>query len=168
MATAAPAGAAETQPRAFSLEVRRTIRAPRQRVFDAWTKADQIRAFHAPGPMTVSHIDVDLRVGGAFSLHMRRPDGAENRAFGVYTEIDPPKKVAYTWNWEGMPGLDETLITVDFLDLGDATEVVLHHSGLPSEEQCARHTEGWSGILDKLCEHFGSPASGKTYEGCTA
>lgn len=163
MATAA----AETRAQSHSLEVRRTIRAPRQRVFDAWTQADQIRAFHAPGPMTVSLIEVDLRVGGAYRLHMLKPDGVESQASGVYTEVDPPRRVAYTWNWANHPEMQNTIVSLDFIERGDSTEVVLRHTGLPSEEEARKHNEGWSAIADKLCEHFGSPTSGVVHEACT-
>src|SRR3954467_14261328 len=90
-----------TSPPTPVLEVRRLIRAPRQRVFDAWTKAEELKAWHAPGPLTVSLAEIDLRVGGAYRIHMQAPDGSEHRASGVYREIDPPRKVVYTWGWDG-------------------------------------------------------------------
>lgn len=157
---------AEARAQSHSLEVRRTIRAPRQRVFDAWTKADQMKAWHAPGPNGPSLAEIDLRVGGSYRIHMRGLNGGEHQAFGVYTEVDPPKKVAYTWNWVEMPNMGETLVTIDFVERGDSTEVVLRHSGLPSAAG-EKHTEGWNAILDKLCEHFGSPTSGEVHQACT-
>jgi uncharacterized protein YndB with AHSA1/START domain len=117
--------------------------------------------------MTVSRIDVDLRVGGAYRIHMRAPDGSEHQALGHYTEVDPPKRVAYTWSWEHHPEIKDTIVSLDFIEHGDATEVVLRHSGLPSDEERSKHSEGWNAILDKLCAHFGSPTSGKNYEACT-
>ena len=47
-----------------TLEVRRTIRAPRQRVYDAWTQAEELKRWHAPGPLTVSLVEMDVRPGG--------------------------------------------------------------------------------------------------------
>jgi uncharacterized protein YndB with AHSA1/START domain len=68
---------------------------------------------------------------------------------GVYREVDPPKKVVYTWTWEGGP-VTETLVSVEFIERGAATEVVLRHEGLPSDEERAKHEHGWTGCVDKL------------------
>jgi len=133
-----------------TLEVRRTLNAPRQRVFDAWTKADEMKQWAAPGPLTVSLAESDLRIGGKFRIHMRAPDGVEHRAFGEYREVDPPKKVVYTWYWESRPDMAESIVSVDFHDLGGRTEVVLRHSGLATADERASHEKGWVGFFDKL------------------
>jgi uncharacterized protein YndB with AHSA1/START domain len=74
-----------------TLQVRRTIRAPRQRVFDAWTKTEELKKWHAPGPLTVTFAEIDLRPGGKYRIHMTEPDGKELMVSGVYREIDPPR-----------------------------------------------------------------------------
>jgi uncharacterized protein YndB with AHSA1/START domain len=138
------------------VEVRRTIRAPRQRVFDAWTKAEEIKAWHAPGPMTVSRADIDLRPGGTYRIHMVAPTGEEHRVVGTYREVDPPRRVVYTWQWE--TGTDQTVTTVslDFIERGADTEVVLRHEGFSRDEARASHEQGWTAIMDKLAAHFAS------------
>jgi uncharacterized protein YndB with AHSA1/START domain len=138
------------------VEVRRTIHAPRQRVFDAWTKAEEIKAWHAPGPMTVSRADIDLRPGGAYRIHMVAPTGEEHRVVGTYREVDPPRRVVYTWQWE--TGIDQTVTTVslDFIERGADTEVVLRHEGFSRDEARASHEQGWTAIMDKLAAHFAS------------
>src|SRR5262245_40600129 len=82
-----------------TLEVRRTIRAPRQRVFDAWTKAEELNRWHSPGPSTVDLAEVDLRVGGKWRIDMRGAGGEAWQVHGVYREIDPPRRLVYTWSW---------------------------------------------------------------------
>lgn len=133
-----------------TVEVRRTIRATRQRVFDAWTKPEEMKKWSAPGPMVAPLAEIDLRVGGGFRVHMRGPDGIEHRVVGVYREIDPPKKLVYTWMWESKPGAADTLVTVEFLDLGDRTEVVLRHTGFPTTAERDNHEKGWLGCITKL------------------
>jgi uncharacterized protein YndB with AHSA1/START domain len=73
----------------------------------------------------------------------------ERRVGGVYRLIDPPAKLVYTWKWEESAGA-ESVVTVEFLDRGTSTEVLLRHEGLESTEQRDRHEEGWKGCLDKL------------------
>jgi glutathione S-transferase len=137
-----------------SLQVRRLIRAPRQRVFDAWTKADELKAWHAPGPLTVSFAEIDLRPGGKYRIHMREPDGNEHRVSGEYREVDPPNKVSYTWGWDGDHPVKDSLVTLEFFERGDATEVVLTHSGIADDAERANHEKGWTAIMDKLESAF--------------
>jgi uncharacterized protein YndB with AHSA1/START domain len=132
-----------------TLQVRRTIHAPRQRVFDAWTKAEEIRKFHAPGPLHVAQVEIDLRPGGKYRIVMVEPDGKAHGVSGVYREIDPPRKVVYTWSHDGDHVVKDSLITLEFLERGDSTEVVLTHA-IADDKERASHTNGWTSILDKL------------------
>ena len=140
---------ATRSPAIPTLEVRRVIRAPRERVFDAWTTPEEIRKWHAPGPLTVSLVEVDLRPGGRYRIHMREPDGKEHRVGGVYREVDRPRKVVYTWGWEGDHVVKDSLVTLEFHDRGDSTEVVLTHA-IADDKERASHTNGWTSIMDKL------------------
>ena len=144
-------------PRIPSLEVRRTIRAPRQKVFDAWTTAEELKAWHAPGPLTVSFAQIDLRPGGAYRIHMRAPDGTEHRVSGTYREVDAPKKVVYTWGWDGDHVVKDSIVTIEFNDLGNATEVVLRHE-IADDAERANHEKGWIAIMDKLEATYGGGA----------
>ena len=132
-----------------TLEVRRTIRAPRQRVFDAWTNPEEMKRWHAPGPLTVDLAEADLTPGGHWCVHMRQPDGVQHRASGVYRDIDPPKRVVYTFAWDGGT-FAESVVTVEFFERGAATEVVLRQDGLPSDEERGKHEHGWIGCFDKI------------------
>jgi uncharacterized protein YndB with AHSA1/START domain len=133
-----------------TLEVRRTFNAPRQRVFDAWTKAEEMKKWAAPGEMNVAVAEADLRVGGKYRLHMRNPNGTEHRAFGVYQVVQPPKKLVYTWTWETMPDVVDTVVTVEFHERGTATEVVLRHEGLATAPMRKSHEDGWMGCMSRL------------------
>ena len=71
---------------------------------------------------------------------------------GEYREVTPPAKLIYTWQWEDDPDYvdRETLVTVEFVDLGNSTEVRLTHENLPGAESIKNHEHGWSGSFDKL------------------
>jgi len=132
-----------------ALQVRRIIRAPRQRVFDAWTKASEVKAWHAPGPLTCTLAEIDLRPGGQFRIHMREPGGNEHRVSGIYREVVPPRKLVYSWGWDGDHAVKDSTVTIEFHELGDATEVVLTHA-IADDEQRDRHEKGWTSIMDKF------------------
>src|SRR6185503_8873889 len=121
-----------------------------QRVFDAWTRPEALKSWAAPGAMTAPVVEVDLRVGGGYRIHMSAPDGKEHRVIGVYREVDPPRRLVYTWTWETMPDVTDSVVTVEFHNRGAGTEVVLRHEGLPSEERRARHEAGWIGCMTKF------------------
>jgi uncharacterized protein YndB with AHSA1/START domain len=142
--------AAPAKARGEALEVRRTLAAPPARVFAAWTRPEELKRWAAPGAFTTPLAEVDLRVGGRYRIHMREPDGKEHRVVGVYREVDPPRRLVYTWSWETNPEVTDSVVTVEFHDRGGSTELVLRHEKLPTTESRDRHAMGWGGCLDKL------------------
>jgi uncharacterized protein YndB with AHSA1/START domain len=134
----------------LKLSIERTYEAPIERVFEAWTSAEVIRRWwQAERDWSTSEAELDLRIGGAIRVVMYDP--AKDKAHGgggVYTEIEAPRRLAFTWLWD-----DDhrgTLIEVDFEALGEGTRVTFTHSGLWTEESVRDHTYGWSNILDSL------------------
>ncbi len=72
-------------------------------------------------------------------------------AIGAFKEIDPPRRVAFTWGYEGgavAPG--SSLVRVTLTPDGAGTLVTLEHSGLPDDEQVQGHTEGWVHYFERL------------------
>ncbi len=138
------------------LVLRRKYNSKRDRVWKAWTDKDEMMAWHAPEGLSVAEYIADLRVGGAFRLTMMQPSSEKLVAKGVYREITPPEKLSYSWIWEEDTPEEEheTLLTIEFNDLGEETEVVFTHENLASAESRDRHTEGWNQVLDKLTAHL--------------
>ncbi len=138
------------------LRLSRRFDAPREEVFDAWTDPEVLRQWWAAQPTwdtPVAH--VDARPGGRYRLSMRDTDsGEEHTLVGEYTEVERPERLAYTWTWEGDPelmsGSERSLVVVDFVDAGGATEVVLRHSGFAGGHIRDLHADGWKGCLDNL------------------
>ncbi|ALE06975.1 ArsR family transcriptional regulator [Arthrobacter sp. ERGS1:01] len=87
---------------------------------------------------------VDLRVGGDYRWTIT----PGHSAAGTFTEIEPGKRVVFTWGWEG-PEADASTVTIT-LEPGDGgTTVRLVHEGL-GDEAAAGHTEGWIHFLGRL------------------
>jgi uncharacterized protein YndB with AHSA1/START domain len=133
-----------------TLRIERTYRAPAEAVFDAWTSEEVIRRWwHTERGYETSEAEVDLRVGGAVRVVMRDPETeAEYGGGGLYTEIDRPRRLAFTWLWD-----DETrrtLIEIDFEEDGGATRVSFTHSNLRDKETARNHEEGWKTCFDNL------------------
>ena len=135
---------------AGTVRIERTFKAPAEAVFEAWTSEEVMRRWwHAELGWETSAAEVDLRVGGAVRVVMRDPaKDADYGGGGMYTEIDPPRRLAFTWIWDG--DTRRTLIELDFEERDGVTTVSFAHSGLWDEEAVRSHEGGWSGAFDNL------------------
>ena len=138
---------------ATTLHLTRTFAAPREKVFRAWTDPEELKRWWGSEGYATPSAEVDLRVGGTYRLGMKKlPDGQVFYLTGTYREVRPPEKLVYTWRWEAEPDQGETLVTVEFRDLGKSTEVVVTHELFPSAKVRDDHNRGWSGCLDRLAK----------------
>ena len=132
-----------------SLVISRTYPAPVERVFKAWTDANQLGQWFAPSDDYTTKATVDLRVGHEYRISIAHKGGNVHNVLGTYRLIDPPRKLVYTWRWEGGPETD-TLVTVDFTPRGDSTEGTITHDQFLDVETRNKHNEGWSGCFNRL------------------
>lgn len=134
-----------------SLQLRRTFAAPRDRVFRAWTDAKEFALWFHP---TTDHATIitqlDLRVGGKYSVELHHKGGNVHHLSGSYQQIKPPEKLVFTWRWATDPPGQETLVSLEFRDLGNATEILLTHGQFPTAEARDKHNHGWMGCMDQL------------------
>src|SRR5687767_6184273 len=100
----------------ISLVVRRTIQASVTRVFEAWTRPEELRRWWGPRPVTCSDAEVDLRVGGSYRIGNRLPDGSTIWISGEFEIVEPPERLVYTWHVEGKdpPGTEHSRVSVHF------------------------------------------------------
>jgi uncharacterized protein YndB with AHSA1/START domain len=139
----------------LSLTLERTFAAPAERVFEAFTNEEVMRRWwHVRPHWDTPEARVDLRVGGEVRVRMYDPDkDTIYGGRGSYTEIDPPRRLAFTWVWDDVRENDqpvETKIEIDFTETEGATKVRFTHRDLWAEEAVSDHEDGWSGCLDNL------------------
>jgi glutathione S-transferase len=137
----------------FELQLSRFIRAPRDRVFDAFVTREALTAWMCPRGMSISEATVDARVGGRYRVVMRARDGSIFIVGGAYREIERPGRLVYTWQWEGetMPKV-ETLITLTFTERDGGTHLDMHHTGFPDTGMRDPHAAGWSSTFNRLTD----------------
>jgi len=135
----------------FDLELSRFIRAPRQKVFDAFVTRDALAKWMCPRSMSIPEASVDPRIGGRYRVVMRSRDGSTYIIGGTYREILRPERLVFTWQWEGeaMPKV-ETLVTVTFTEVDGGTRLHMHHSGFPEAGTRDSHTQGWNSTFNRL------------------
>lgn len=146
---------------AFSLVLDRTIEAPRERVFEAFTQPEHLSRWWAAREGYLTPIaEVDLRIGGSYRLGMQDPE--QEHPFvvgGVFKEVAHPEKLVFTWTWETAPHDShwtppETLVTVEFVDLGGSTKIILTHQGFNDENMRDEHSRGWGGCFDSFTKYL--------------
>jgi uncharacterized protein YndB with AHSA1/START domain len=136
----------------FSLEIRRFIKAPRARVYAAWTDPAQMKQWFGPEKVQTRELIADARVGGEFRWDLINPEGEEMTIRGEFRELKPGKKIVFTWHWEE----DEvwknhvSIVTIELSDADGGTELRLAHEQLPNEASRDGHKGGWNSVLDKL------------------
>ncbi|CAN0623120.1 protein of unknown function [Burkholderia multivorans] len=143
-----------SQAATFHLEMDRFIRAPRERVFDAFTSEAALAAWHCPRGMSVIEASADPRVGGKYRIVMGGRDGSRHIAGGEYQQVDRVDFLAYTWAWEAgeMPPELKTLIEVTFADQDGGTHLHMRHSGFPNEQTRDSHMGGWQSVFNRLSD----------------
>jgi len=99
-------------------------------------------------PVGTVEAQVDLRVGGALRIVMRG-EGTVIEHFGEYIEIDPPRRLVFTWA-SPFTGAEPSLVTVELEPEGAyATQLRIVHSRLP-DSIATSHRDGWGTMLDRL------------------
>jgi uncharacterized protein YndB with AHSA1/START domain len=139
----------EERPR-VTVRIERTFQARAQDVFDAWTSVEVLRRWwHGEPDWETPHAELELRVGGAIRITMRDPGrGEDHGGGGVFTEMDPPRRLCFTWTWDEDPSTRQ-LVEVDFADHGETTTVRLTNRDVPAGDR-DDHVLGWQNSFDNL------------------
>jgi uncharacterized protein YndB with AHSA1/START domain len=126
------------------------IQASADRVFEALANPTQrVRWWGAAGRFQATHMESDLRVGGAWEM---RGTAAEGRPFtirGEYRSIERPRVLEFTWIADFHAATPPTLVRFDLDEKDGQTTVRLTHSGFISD--AAREAyQGWPWLLSLL------------------
>lgn len=109
-------------PSDLEIVTERVFDAPQEQVFAVFTEPGLISQWWGLKGSTTTVDKLDLRPGGEWRFVERSASGEENGFRGSFREVDPPERIVWTFEWEGMPG--HILVeTVSFEDLGGRTNV---------------------------------------------
>ncbi|HEV2111730.1 MAG TPA: SRPBCC domain-containing protein [Gammaproteobacteria bacterium] len=141
-----------------TLVVRQTVQAPPREVYAAWTEPAHLKEWWGPEGVACIGAEMDLRVGGAYRIGNRFPDGKVIWLAGSFEAIEPPRLLMYTWGVEPAPATER--VTVRFEARGNGTEVIVTHERIASPALRDMHRQGWEGCLVGLADYLsGSRAS---------
>ena len=146
--------------------ISRTIDAPRDVVFRAWTEPDRVSRWWGPKGFTSPINKIDLRVGGKYLTSMRSPDGHMFWSTGVYKEIVPNERLVLTdsfadekgnivpASYYGMTGefpLESTIV-ITFEEHEGKTKMTMTYPDIKgiADEHRRNMMQGWNEQFDKL------------------
>lgn len=136
-----------------ALVIKRTLPAPINAVYAAWTDPNLMAKWFAPGTRSATDIICEPVEGGRFRIVMLNDDGDTSTTSGVYKQVIPNRKLVHTWQWKGSD--IESQVTVELKSLEDElTELTLTHELLSDLDSQQQHEEGWTGCLEKLDQLF--------------
>ncbi len=140
----------------LSVEIKRFVKAPRDRVYAAWTDPAQLKKWFGPENVQTREIVAEARVGGTFRWDLIDSDGDELTMRGEFRELKSNEKVVFTWQWQDDEDWENhiSIVTVDLKDAAGGTELRLTHEQLPNEDSRDGHNRGWNSALDKLEKMF--------------
>jgi uncharacterized protein YndB with AHSA1/START domain len=126
------------------------IAAPRERIFEALTDAKQaVQWWGQKDRYHIRDFNLDARVGGKWSTSGSSLKMGSINIEGEILELDPPRRLAYTWLSSWMPRNTRVLWELETKDGG--TLVKLTHTGFAGDtEQANNHSTGWNSVLDWL------------------
>jgi uncharacterized protein YndB with AHSA1/START domain len=150
-----------TMPSDREIVFTRVFNAPAQRVFDAWTKPEQLVCWYGCHSSTLIACDVDLQVGGAYHFVVRMIDGAKHPIAGRYREIEPPKRLVFTERFDNDPN-KEALVTLTLDEHDGQTTLTMRALYRSLEDRNALLDigveKGAAETLDRLARHLETTA----------
>jgi uncharacterized protein YndB with AHSA1/START domain len=148
------------------LVLERTLDAPRDLVWKAYTIPEYVRQWWAPKPYETPEMEMDVRPGGAMRTRMTGPDGFDQASTGCFLEVVEGEKIVWTNalqpGYRPVASIDDCggfpfTAIVTFEDAGDGKTrykvVALHRN----EADSAAHADmgfhdGWGTCADQLGE----------------
>jgi uncharacterized protein YndB with AHSA1/START domain len=148
----AQSSAAAEFDRRPSLTITRRLRASPQKVYAAWTRAQNLIQWFAtaqakPGSI---HADLDVRAGGRYRISFTdEKSGEYHEVGGVYREAVPDARLQFTWAWHSTPER-ESLVTIELKGDAAGTLMIFRHEQFADETARDNHERGWNKFLDTL------------------
>jgi uncharacterized protein YndB with AHSA1/START domain len=133
-----------------SLSITRHYAVPPEKVWRAWTEPQALSRWFGPADTeSVTSADLDVRVGGLYSIAFRTADGEEHRVSGVYQEVVPLRRLSFTWAWQSTPDR-VSLVTVELEPKEGGCELRFRHDRFFDQQARDNHERGWAGTFTKL------------------
>lgn len=137
------------KPNNNAIAIETTINAPIESVWQAWTDADRVLKWFGSDPKGYGvSAKLDVRLGGYFEVTFNNSDGAEHMCSGFYTDVEPLRKLSFSWRWKSEPGI-ESFVTVLLSPEDSRTRMNFEHANLGNASE-HDYLYGWNSTFQKL------------------
>ena len=137
-----------------TVRIERLYAAPLERVWAAISApAQMVRWMSAPCErLQEDGFAAEVRVGGSLRIAMILADGEKAALTGSYEVVEPPRRLAFSWSWDGDAewAVRDTRVEIVLEPRGAQTLLTLTHAGFTQTDACESHTIGWGLALDAL------------------
>jgi uncharacterized protein YndB with AHSA1/START domain len=146
------------QTPAKTLEINRLLKAPRSKVWQAWSDPALLAQWWCPRPWTTEVRAFEFHAGGSFHTFMRGPESGESDNPGCFLEVVPFERIVSTSVMtRGFQPAKTWLPMTAILNLseeGEGTRYIVHVLHL-DEEGAEKHVkmgfyQGWGICIDQL------------------
>jgi len=133
----------------LAVNINKTIKAPIEKVFDAWLNPQTLAKFILPMPgMPEPEVENTAEAGGTFKIVMAVGDEKIPHT-GEYIEIERPNKLVFSW--QSPCSMDDSRVTLVFKSVDESkTLIELTHIKFIDEATRQDHEGGWGNILEAL------------------
>jgi uncharacterized protein YndB with AHSA1/START domain len=155
---------------AGAVVIERSFDAPVNLIWQMWTVPEHFKAWYGPDGATIPVAKMEVRPGGKrlVCMEIPTPDGPMQMWFsGEYRDVVENERLVYTeavsdQNGHVLAPADTgaaqghpttTEVRVELSEMGDRTEMVMTHTGIPDDSPGAA---GWMTALDKLATYVGT------------
>ena len=140
-----------------TLSLTRQINAPRELVYEAWTKSEHRKHWFVGPAWTEIKRSVDLKVDGQEIAHGRFEDGTETIYTARFHLIDPDVRLVYAFDMHvGGKLFSVSLASVEFEGKSGATELTYTEQAFFLDEEYGAESriKGTNGLLDQFASYL--------------
>jgi uncharacterized protein YndB with AHSA1/START domain len=137
-----------------TLRLKRVIKAPPQKVYDAFLDPDALAAWLPPHGMVGKTHSLEPKVGGKFRMSFYTVNKSWSNTFGgTYIELVPGKRIVHTDHFEtDDPSMQsEMKVTITLTPVNEGTLVEVVQEGIPAPV-AGGSPYGWSQSFEKLAQ----------------
>ena len=137
-------------PNQSTISIEETFRAPKDKVFKAWTTPESLKKwFMADEGVVVKEVTLALEVGGAYEIVAEYPGYDPTPIHGKFIHVIIPDMLEYTWLTPVLNG-KMTKVDVAFIEDGLGSKIILNHGEFANQEEMKLHIQGWKACIARL------------------
>ena len=143
---------------ALTIQLEKDFNVPVERLFEAWTREEDLRKWWHPMGNNLRHCTNELTEGGSVTYDFETAEGEEAFVInGTYKAVKPNEELVYTWNWVLPTNAVQDssfVLSIRFQPSSGGSRLSVTQENFQSEESVQPHKDGWEKLLSDLERHL--------------